>query len=252
MNIINMNILTSNQYHDAKSLIELCKTVDNSRGISFLEPEMNCLKEFPCFFLMYNGGTLVSMLSVFIPDDRVCEIYSNTLPEFRGKGYFTRLLELAMAKIKDFGIEKVYIVNDPLCLSGARALSSIGAKLENTDYLMRYNNDIVPNPKRILSIKYKKNGNIVMYRGYLKEKEIGECYVEHNRATASIYGFWIKEKHRGRGYGTELLLLLLEHLLDSDCKRILLHVNNANKAAHKMYFNHGFVHEEQIDYWIYK
>ncbi len=117
---------------------------------------------------------------------------------------------------------------------------------------MRYNNDILPKPKRILSIKNEKNGNIVMYKAFLDEKEIGECYVEHNRATASIYGFLIKEKYRGNGYGTELLLLLLEHLLDSDCKKILLHVNNANKAAHVMYSNHGFVHEEQIDYWLYK
>ncbi len=249
MNIINTNVLTSNQYNDAKSLVEVCRMEDGSRGISFLEPEMNYIKEYPCFFLMYNGGTLVSFVSVFIPEEGECEIYANTLPGARGKGYFQRLLELVKEKNRDYGIEKVYIVNDPTCISGTATLQEIGAKLESSDYLMRYNKDIKPEPKRMFELVVEEDGTQERYKALSGETEIGHCYVEHSRDTASIFGFWIEEKHRGNGYGTEMLLLLIEHLLKHGSNKILLHVNNANKAAHNMYSHHGFIHDEQIDYW---
>lgn len=249
MNIINTNMLTSNQYNDAKALVELCRLTDGSRGISFLEQEMNCIREYPCFFMMYNGSTLVCFLSVFIPEEGVCEVYANTLPAYRGRGYFERMIELVRNKNRDFGIRKMYIVNDPSCASGTDVLNSMGARLESSDYLMRYNADIKPEPKGILHIETDKDGSSEKYTALLGSEEIGHCYVEHSRGTASIFGFFVEEKHRGNGYGTEMLLLLLEHLLAHGSKKILLHVNNANKAAHSMYYHHGFIHEEQLDYW---
>lgn len=210
---------------------------------------MNAIREYPCFFLMYNGGVLVSFASVFIPEYGMCEVYANTLPEARNRGYFIRMLEMIQAKNKDFGIDRMYIVNDPSCISGTTALRSLGASLENTDYLMRYNTGIKPQPRRILELECENDGNNVRYKVTLGGNEIGHCFVEHTRATASIFGFWVEEEHRGNGYGTEMLLLLLEHLLEHGSRKILLHVNNANRSAHKMYFHNGFIHEEQIDYW---
>ena len=249
MNIINTNVLTSNQYHDAGSLIQLCRQEDGSKGVSFLEPEMNYIKEYPCFFMMYEGATLVSFASVFIPDEGICEIYADTLPTARGKGYFKRILKMILEKNKDFNIEKTYIVNDPTCIAGTKALEAIGARLESSDYLMRYNREYIPEPKHILKLKVEQEEDNEKYITMKRRKEIGRCYVEYTRDTASIYGFYVEEKYRGKGYGTETLLLLLEHLLKHGCTKILLHVNNANKAAHKMYYHHGFVHDEQIDYW---
>ena len=249
MNIINTNVLTSNQYHDAKALIHLCMQADGSRGISFLEPETNYIREYPCFFMMYEGETLVSFASVFIPDEGTCEIYADTLPSARGKGYFNRILKMIKEKNKDFNIEKTYLVNDPTCIVGTRAMEAIGARLESSDYLMSYNNEMEPNPKRILTLSVEKGEDNEKYTGMRDGIELGHCYVEYIRETAFINGFYINEKHRGKGYGTEMLLLLLEHLLKHGCKKILLHVNNANKAAHSMYYHHGFVHDEQLDYW---
>lgn len=249
MNIINTNVLTSNQYHDAKSLVQLCRQADGSRGISFLEPETNYITEYPCFFMMYEGDTLVSFASVFIPDESTCEIYADTLPSARGKGYFNRILKMIKEKNKDFNIEKTYMVNDPTCIVGTKAMEAIGARLESSDYLMRYNNEVKPVPKHILTLRIEKEGDNEKYISMKEDMEIGHCYVEYTRETAFIFDFFIYEKHRGMGYGTETLQLLLEHLLKHGCNKILLHVNNANKAAHKMYYHHGFIHDEQLDYW---
>ncbi len=249
MHIINTNILTSNQYHDCKSLIEECKLEDNSRGISFLEPEMNFIKEFPCFFLLYDDGILISVLSIFIPEQTQCEIYANTHPKYRKKGYFSKLLGLAKEKIKEFDIKTIYIVNEPCSIIGTLTLNDLGATLTDTDYLMRYNTDITPIPTRTLTLQCEMEENTEIISSYLKDTIVGHCYVEHSRSTSVIFGFFIEEEYRKQGYGSETLLLVLEKLLADGCRKILLHVNEANEVAYNMYYNHGFIHDEQVDYW---
>ena len=252
MHVIITNTLTSNQYHDATSLINLCKECDNTRGISFLEPEMNFISSFPCFYLMYQGGTLVSLLSVFVPNEEECEIYANTLPSHRRNGYFDRLMDSALSNIRNYGIKKILIVNEPGCVSGTDFLNfSPNVRFSYSEYLMRYNMSITPAPRDILNIEYFTEENTEHFTSYLEDTAIGFCKVEHNRGVATIYDFNVIPSMRGNGYGTETLLLVLKRLLDSGCHKILLQVNGANKAAHIMYSRHGFIHEEQIDYWEY-
>lgn len=252
MNVIITNTLTSNQYHDAKSLIQICSTNDNTRGNSFLEPEMNSISLFPCFYMLYNGNVLISFLSVFIPDETSCEIYGNTLPTYRGNGYLQRLLSSSMNNLRNYGIKKIFLVNEPGCEAGVSFLNSCPhTSFSHSEYLMRYNMNITPIPLGTLTISYETESNTEIFESSLNGTPIGGCKVEHNRGVATIYEFEIEASHRGRGYGTETLILVLKRLIDSGCHKILLQVNGANKAAHAMYSHHGFVHEEQVDYWEY-
>lgn len=252
MHLIITNTLTSNQYHDASTLIDLCKAHDNTRGISFLEPEMNAISEFPCFYLLYKATTLVSFLSVFLPDEEQCEIYASTLPNERMNGHFAKLLSEAVNNLNEYEIENIYIVNEPECTSGTSYLNANpNVDFAFSEYLMKYNMEITPVPKNILTIDIKKIDNTEKILSFYENEEIGHLYIEHNRGVATIYGFEVNENNRGKGFGTETLLLVLKHLLDSGCHKILLQVNGANTAAHHMYLHHGFVSEEQLDYWQY-
>lgn len=249
MNIINANTLTTNQYNDARKLIEICKEADGSRGISFFEQEMNEIELYPCFYMIYDENNLISYASVFIPEKGICEVYANVRPDMRNRGYFTRMLSLIRKNNEKFGINTMYIVNDPSCVSGTESLESLGAVKESSDYLMSLDFNKIEKPKGILSLESEKNGSTEEYIGYLEDEEVGHCYVEHIRECASIYGFWIEEEYRNRGYGTEMLLLMVESLIGHGSEKILLHVNDANVSAYNMYYNHGFTKEEQIDYW---
>ena len=249
MNIFVTNRLSSNQYHEAMELTEQCAKVDGTHGISFLEQELNEIEEFPCFYMMYDGSRLVSYLSVFIPDESQCEIYGGTLPEERGKGYFKRLLSEALAHIKEHGIERKLVVIEPGCKDMEEYLSKINAKHEDSDFLMSYDKNVKPIPQKILKLAHEKKDNTEYYETYKEGVLIGSCKVEFTRTQAVIYDFKVEENERGKGYGTETLLLILKHILQSDVDKILLHVNGANTAAHAMYSHHGFVEEQQIDYW---
>lgn len=249
MNIFVTNTLTSNQYNDARELIGKCRLEDGTRGVSFLEPELNDDMTFPCFYMMYRGDTLVSFLSVFMPDENQCEIYGNTLPEYRNKGYFKRLWKEALTHIQEWGIENVFFVNEPESVSGQAVLKELGAVHDRTEYLMSYDMSVKPEPAGKLEITYSKDDNTEIYGTYVGNTPIGSCKVEFTRTHAVIYDFQILPEHRGNGYGTEMLLMILKHLMEEEVSKILLHVSGANTAAHAMYSHHGFVSEEQLDYW---
>lgn len=249
MNIFVTNRLTSNQYHEAMELTEQCAKADGTHGVSFLEQELNEIEEFPCFYMMYDGSRLVSYLSVFIPDESQCEIYGGTLPEERGKGYFKRLLSEALGHIREYGIEKKLVVTEPGCKDMEEYLIKINSKLEDTDYLMTYDKSAKPKPQKSLKMTHHKDNNTEHYETYKDGQKVGSCKVEFTRTQAVIYDFMVEESERGKGYGTETLLLILNNILENDADKILLHVNGANTVAHVMYSHHGFVEEQKIDYW---
>lgn len=249
MNIFITNSLSLSQYNDITELTEECSKADNVHGISFMEQELNEIEEFPCFYLMYDGDRLVSYLSIFIPDEVQCEIYGATHPEMREKDYFDILYSRAIKHLDEYGIENRTFAIESGCNDMINFAKKLGASHVDTDYLMSFDGNTVISSRRILRLVAEKIENTQKYVTYKDETKIGSCKVEFSRTQAVIYNFQVEESMRGKGYGTETLLLVLEDVLRKEADRILLHVNNANQAAHAMYLNHGFVHEEQIEYW---
>lgn len=249
MNTFIINTLTSNQYNDARELIEQCSLTDGTRGVSFLEQELNEDSDFPCFYMKYDGNRLISFLSIFLPGDGECEIYAHTHPDYRREGHFTELLKRAKKNLNDQGIKKWLLVCEPESMAAQEVMKKLGAVIERNEYLMSYDMTVKPEPQHLLEISYVKEENTEQYSAFLKGTPVGSCKVEFTRSHGVIYEFQILPEYRGKGYGTEMLLLILKHLLKTGASKILLHVNGANTAAHAMYSHHGFINEEQIDYW---
>ncbi|MBQ5918331.1 MAG: GNAT family N-acetyltransferase, partial [Lachnospiraceae bacterium] len=106
MNIFAINTLTLKQFYDARELIALCGEFDGTRGVSFLEPELNEDRTFPAFYMMYDNAKLISFVSVFLADEEECEIYGYTMPECRNKGYFKRLYKEALKNLKAYSYKR--------------------------------------------------------------------------------------------------------------------------------------------------
>lgn len=249
MDIFITNRLSSEQYFQVINLVEECAKTDGVSGISFLEQELNAIEEFPCFYLMYDRSRLISYLSVFIPEESQCEIYSATLPSERGREHFKCLLTEAMKHIREYGITYRCVVKEPDSRDMDDYLERLNSKLVDEDYLLSYDHNVKPEPQGELELKYRKVGSTGIYETYKNDNHIGSCQVEYAGRQALIHHVEIVESQRGKGYGTETLLLVLEHLISDQIQKILLHVNGANEVAYNMYVNHGFVEEQRIEYW---
>ena len=258
MNLINTNQLSSNQYHEAKRLIALCKEFDRTAGISFLDANMNALPEFPCFFLCYERNILVGILTAFLPSSTECEVYAYTHPDYRHRGIFQKIWKLARQRLHNYGIHDIFFVMDPKCQSGIHILVTMGAHLHNSEYMLEFSGIPVPHPRKALILTSFRKGTTIYYSAYLPNASdssdapdvlVGTCCVDNSYGSSSIYNFEILENYRGKKWGTEFLLLLLKDLTESGSSKILLHVSSSNKTAYHMYLHHGFTMHTQIDYW---
>ena len=84
--------LGSKAANEALSLERVCIDHDNLGGSFFLDSSLNFDHRIKSFFLYYEKGELISMLSMFIPTKKEAEITAYTLPKYRREGYFKRLL----------------------------------------------------------------------------------------------------------------------------------------------------------------
>lgn len=247
--LIKTNRLTATQYNDVQNLFHLCKQFEDLEGLLFLEPELNLFPEFPCFYLLYENSILISFLSIFIPNEKECEIYAYTHPDYRKRGYFTNLFECALSQIEKFEIESIYFVNEPGSNSGKSALTKINTQLASSEYIMKWDPEFIPSPKNILTLEV--NDSCEYFKARLNQEVIGECCVDHSDSCSTIYDFEILSSKRGRGYGKEMLLLILDHLAQMNYKNIVLHVSSTNKAAYRLYSTNGFAVLKQVDYWMF-
>lgn len=250
MEIISTNRLTTKQFQDAKTLIELCRLEDKTRGVCFLDNDVNLWEDFPCFYLAYENNILIAFLGVFIPSEEECEIYAHTMPKYRQKGLFRKLFCMAFEQIKEYGLQRVYFAIEPGCEAGKKALEKLGAVHETSEYLMSYNMNLEPKPRGILELEVWDEEEILHMETFKGEKKVGEVSAEIQQNVATIFGVEVVKEMRGRGYGVETLLLAIEELKRRGCCKIILHVSGSNEIAHRMYANHGFVHAQQLDYWV--
>ncbi len=252
MNIINTNELSLDQANDIALLIKLSKEHDESQGITFTESNLNEFDDFPCFFLLYDRGTLASFLSVFIPSFKDCEIYATTHPDFRKKGYFKMLLNKAILKIRSYNIRNILLVNEPKSKIGELVLNKLPFSYYNSELLMKLNYQSIKMPRQILDIEFDVvDTDIIQIFGYKKEVLVGSLKVAYFNSSATIFEFEILSSMRKKGYGTELLNLTIKKLISENIASILLEVSAANRPAHRLYSHNGFIIDSQIDYYEY-
>jgi len=80
---------------------------------------------------------------------------------------------------------------------------------------------------------------------------VGICSISSEDGNAFICGLGISTKHRGRGYGKEILRKIIEKASTMDIKDIYLEVNSENHKAYNLYINNGFKIKTQLDYYRY-
>jgi len=270
------------QIKEIREVEEQCRSHDRLTGIISLDASLNFKKDMKSLFLLYDSSKLVSFLTIFAPDYSTAEISAITLPEYRRRGYFDTLFVKVAEEIKKYAIGDVIFVCERRSDDGFETVVKYGAKLSHTEYSLKYKGDMAslfeyPFKLELYKCSVEDIGmvaqldaaifgmeteeaksfafntmnaeNRTQFAVKLGEKAIGLVSAGEEDGNVTIYGLGILPEYRGRGYGKELLYLILKHLVEQGYQSIGIEVDSLNETANKLYFSSGFETETTVDYY---
>ena len=260
---------------------QICQDQDNLKGSIFVDTTMNFNQEMKSIFLMYDGNELISLLTMFVPTQHEAEITALTLPSQRGKGYFKRLLSKAVEELRKYQIPELLFVIESQSITGKPVISPYAAQYDFTEYSMRLDDRkyvplasnrlkylkpreedlkrLIDTSMRIFEDSFEDTQGMIVnifqsaardqYLGILNDKIIGMGYSSRDGDEVSIFGFGIIPELRSKGYGYDLLHLIVEQLRHRGIREIVIEVDSNNTHAFNLYRKFGFQIEIAFDYY---
>lgn len=276
--------LSEKAIKEVLNLEEVCIDHDNLRGSVFLDSSLNFDHRIKGFYLLYKNGELISMLSMFIPTKREAEITAYTLPKFRGKGYFKSLLVKAVEELRKFNIPDILFVCESPSISGKQAIEFLNGEYEHTEYFMRLDKTryaclnayrlsllkaeqkdlekAIAANMRVFDDSYEESKSLIkncfesetreQYLAVLCEEIIGVGSANLEGEDVSVFGFGLVPEYRGKGFGKELIHLMVDSLWQRGRTEITIEVDSENTNAFELYKKIGFRIEVAYEYFRIK
>ena len=276
--------LTDHQLLEVKALIAVCQKYDGTYRDPYLSNMLNFDPDMPAFFLYYEKGELVGLLTVYA-DDQDVEVAILVHPNHRRQGIARALYrsfekETASYPIESvtFQTERVFLERHPEFASnwglvedeetetwlGKDRRSYPLATVSNLDVLLAdrsYQDQISQLKFQAFSEEHESKEVVDRYvakalkdpesRLYILLKNgqvIGTCTVDLSSNTNYLYGLAIAELERGQGYGSYLAKSLVNQLIEQNDKEFQIAVEDSNVGAKRLYEKIGFVKQTQVVY----
>ena len=276
--------LTDHQLLEVKALIAVCQKYDGTYRDPYLSNMLNFDPDMPAFFLYYEKGELVGLLTVYA-DDQDVEVAILVHPNHRRQGIARALYrsfekETASYPIESvtFQTERVFLerhpdfVNNWGLVEDEETETWLGkdrrpyplAKLSNLEVLLAdrsYQDQISQLKFQAFSEEHESREVVDRYvaealkdpesRLYILLKNgqvIGTCTVDLSSNTNYLYGLAIAELERGQGYGSYLAKSLVNKLIEQNDKEFQIAVEDSNVGAKRLYEKIGFVKQTQVVY----
>lgn len=269
--------------HEARALEAVCKAQDGLTRTLFLDPSLNHSPEIPCLFTLMTEGELAALLTLFAPSQSEAELFGLTHPAHRRKGCFRALVRTAAETAKSFGIPDLLFLCERTSESGKRAISTLGASLDFTEYRLRYDrarsteqrsvpdgltlreasprdlDDMAaissacfsepPEQTRHFLIRSMEAENRAQYIVHLSGVPAGICATGMQEGETTIFGLAVLPALQNKGIGRGIIALILQDLFARGAAEILIDVDSTNARALHLYQSVGFVVETVIDYY---
>ena len=276
--------LTDHQLLEAKALIAVCQKYDGTFRDPYLSNMLNFDPDMPAFFLYYEKGELVGLLTIYA-DDQDVEVAILVHPNHRRQGIARALYrsfetETAFYPIESvtFQTERVFLERHPEFVSNWGLVEDeetetwLGkdrrpyplATVSNLDVLLAdrsYQDQISQLKFQVFSEEHESREVVDRYvakalkdpesRLYILLKNgqvIGTCTVDLSSNTNYLYGLAIAELERGKGYGSYLAKSLVNQLIEQNDKAFQIAVEDSNVGAKRLYEKIGFVTQTQVVY----
>ena len=274
------NTLNDHQLLEAKALIAICQKYDGTFRDPYLSNMLNFDPDMPAFFLYYEKGELVGLLTVYA-DDQDVEVAILVHPNHRRQGIAQALYrsfekETASYPIESvtFQTERVFLENHPDFASNWGLVEDDETETwlgrDRTAYALDSRSDVdvlLAEPSYLEAIaqlhhqtfadeevshryilEALKDPDSLLYMLLKEGQVIGVCTVDMSGKGNYLYGLAIAEVYRGQGYGSYLAKSLVNQLIAQNDKAFQIAVEDSNVGAKRLYEKIGFVTQTQVVY----
>ena len=278
------NTLTDHQLLEAKALIAICQNDDGTFRDLYLSNMLNFDPDMPAFFLYYEKGELVGLLTVYADDPDV-EVAILVHPNHRRQGIARALYRSFETETTSYPIESVTFQTERIFLEKHPDFVNNWGLVEDEETETWLGKDRRPYPLATVSNldvlladrSYQDQISQLKFQAFSEEHEsrevvdryvakalkdpesrlyillkngqvIGTCTVDLSSNTNYLYGLAIAELERGKGYGSYLAKSLVNQLIEQNDKEFQIAVEDSNVGAKRLYEKIGFVKQTQVVY----
>ena len=278
------NTLNDHQLLEAKSLIAICQKYDGTFRDPYLSNMLNFDPDMPAFFLYYEKGELVGLLTVYADDPDV-EVAILVHPNHRRQGIARALYGSFEKETASYPIESVTFQTERIFLENHPDFASNWGLVEDDETETWLGKDRRPYPLvndsnlevLLADRSYQDQISQLKFQAFSEEHEsrevvdryvakalkdpesrlyillkngqvIGTCTVDLSSNTNYFYGLAIAELERGKGYGSYLAKSLVNQLIAQNDKAFQIAVEDSNVGAKRLYEKIGFVTQTQVVY----
>ena len=276
--------LTDHQLLEVKVLIAICQKYDGTYRDPYLSNMLNFDPDMPAFFLYYEKGELVGLLTVYA-DDQDVDVAILVHPNHRRQGIARALYGSFEKETASYPIESVTFQTERVFLEKYPEFASNWGLVEDEETETWLGKDRRPYPLATASNldvlladrSYQDQISQLKFQAFSEEHEskevvdryvakalkdpesrlyillkngqvIGTCTVDLSSNTNYLYGLAIAELERGKGYGSYLAKSLVNQLIEQNDKAFQIAVEDSNVGAKRLYEKIGFVKQTQVVY----
>ena len=278
------NKLSQEELSEAKKLINCCQAYDGTYRDPYLSNMLNFNPDMPAFFLYYEKGELVGLLTVYA-DDQDVEVAILVHPNHRRQGIARALYRSFEKETTSYPIESVTFQTERVFLERHPDFVNNWGLVEDEETETWLGKDRRPYPLATVSnlevlladSSYQDQISQLKFQAFSEEHEskevvdryvakalkdpesrlyillkngqvIGTCTVDLSSNTNYLYGLAIAELERGQGYGSYIAKSLVNKLIEQNDKEFQIAVEDSNVGAKRLYEKIGFVKQTQVVY----